>query len=51
MSEVQKIALEIAIRKNAFIGSEDHKTQQILEAFEDAKLFLFLTSDAVQNPE
>lgn len=50
MTELQKIALKIAISKNAFYGNnEDIKNEAILSAYEDAKLFLFLTGTDVQD--
>ena len=50
MTELQKIALEIAIKKNAFNKkTEDEKNEAILSAYEDAKLFMFLTGKEVQK--
>lgn len=50
MTEVQKVALQIALAERAFYpANEDAKNEAILSAYEDAKLFLFLTGEDVQK--
>ena len=50
MTEIQKVALEIALHERAFYpNDEDTKNEAILSAYEDAKLFLFLTGKDVQE--
>jgi len=50
MTEVQEVALQIALRERVFYtDNEDALNENILNAYEKAKLFLFLTGDDVQG--
>lgn len=50
MTELQKVALQIALSEKAFYPTnEDAKNEAILSAYEDAKLFMFLTGENVQK--